>query len=683
MNSDRDRYRKQLQNALEKLDLPKALEALKHLGTEDVTDYLTWKLTQPGAFQMRGDRTKQRKFYDLLFASPAMESAHSSALMVARNLNDKIQIIEELFDETRSSLPMCDVSKFPEDIQFWSHVELASLNVSDLHDGIQRMLAEIKADTVAQVPFAMPEMAIIKLHDGTEVNVDVAYSNIVSTLSLKLKMLSFEHQLFSNDKLAAPPRVAITKEHVFKAGSIELYAITWNALEDSANRTLFFGGEINSMEDAGIPRGAYSEEFYSRFTKRLVFNRVPSTVEVYDFVANRRLLSWAMSNTARIIHGSKQPIPIMATGSAVPDLSGRPFISEEEGITLLTMAEILSFNVFLDKERYHGLTLREWVRGYCSLKLLANVKRSDSCLVTFDENELERGFRDFQIPALHVSTLVHHLTFGKSSRDLHDSPLIRSTDGKYSLLTDIFMASNLPNVLLSRLSSLDTQFEKKGKGFEDKVLAFFRSRNYQCKATSFSIDHAQYEYDALLLLDDTLFLIECKNTLLSGNHAVQALRYSQFIDDAVKQVKRLEGGLKARPEVVESLFDRKLSELALVPIILNSLSYSRPPVDGVYISDYSAISKFFDDSTISECHWEDGEKIVKKVIHRLWVGERPTSQELLTYLDFPPQLKAIMNNLTFYSYPRPTSEASVFISSVLEVDELRLQKSKQTGASIT
>lgn len=683
MSPDYEKNYKQLKNALENLDLSRALESLEHLSTQAIASAFAEKLTRPGAFQIRGNRSKRNKFYAGLLSAPTMINQHGQAQAFARNLQDKIQIIEKCFDKTRSTLPDCIISTFPEDIQFWSHVERASREIELLHDACQREMKNIEEMTESSVAFTMPEMAIIKDSDGNEVNVDSAFSNIINTLSLTLKMLSYEHNLLSSEgKLVAPLKPLITDDHVFKAGSIQLYAITWNALEDIANRTLFFGGEITNMENAKISRDTFPEDFYSIFADPLIFHRSPSEVEVYDFLANRRLHSWAVQNTMLLMQDSEQSMPVMIAGEAAPGLSGGPFVSKEEGVALVTLGEILSFDVFSDQERYHGLTLREWVRGYSSLKLMAKARRAKSCLVTFDKAELERGFRDFRIPDLHVSTLIHHLTFGQDSRDLHDSPLIRSLNDRYSLLADVLLSSNLPNVLLSRLGSLDTQFEKKGKGFEDRVVSFFQRRNYQCKAASFSIDSTQYQCDALLLMDDYLFLIECKNNLLSGNHAVQALRYSQFIDGTVNQVKRLERGLRARPEVVESLFDRKLSELTLVPMILNCLTYSRAPIDGVYISDYSALSKFFNESTISEFSWEDGKKNVRKIIQRLWSGERPTSHELLKYLSSPPQLELIQKHLTYAPYPRPTSENSIFFSCVLGVDESALLKAKQQAPAV-
>lgn len=46
-------------------------------------------------------------------------------------------------------------------------------------------------------------------------------------------------------------------------------------------------------------------------------------------------------------------------------------------------------------------------------------------------------------------------------------------------------------------------------------------------------------------------------------------------------------------------------------------------------------------------------KKIRKVIARLWKGERPTSEELLSYLSFPPQLKVVMEHLTYNSNSIP------------------------------
>lgn len=74
--------------------------------------------------------------------------------------------------------------------------------------------------------------------------------------------------------------------------------------------------------------------------------------------------------------------------------------------------------------------------------------------------------------------------------------------------------------------------------------------------------------------------------------------------------------------------------------------------------------------------------MIRKVIHRLWSGERPTAEELLDYLALPPQLKLIIDHLNYQVFPRPISESEIFFSRVLEVDETAMQQAKQVAPHV-
>lgn len=675
MTAAQNESRKRLKESIEKFDLPAALTLLEEMETDEVAAVLYEKMAQPGAYQIRGNRAKRNKFYDEILNSSAMSASHDSIRAYANEFNEKIKKIENCFDEIRDSLPKCDISRFPGEVQFWSHIERAARELAGLDSAGKEKFDKIEAKLKAGIPTAIPEAMMVQLHGGRTVNIDAAYSGIVEALSLTLKMLSYEQKLLHDGKLIAPRIPAITDDHVYKAGSIQLYAVSWNALENAANRTLFFGGDIGSAQDAKAPIEHFSAGFRSKFADPIFFYRNLTDVEAYDYMANRRLHTWTMQNTMLMSNGAALRGAVMKEGAAVPGLT-EGLVSENEGISLAKLSEILAYDAFKDEERFHGLTLREWVRGYCALGLMAAAKQADSCLVTFDKNEIEQGFRDYKIPEECVPTLIHHLTFGQDSRDLYDSPLIYSEDGKYTLFANVLATCNVTNVLFSRLSSLTTQFDKKGKGFEVRVVSSFVKWGYPCKPTKFKIDGGEYEYDALVLIDDALLLIECKNNLLSSNNAVQAFRYSEAIDENVEQIKRLERGLRERPDVVESLFGRKLDELTLVPVLLNSMTYSRSPVDGIYISDWSALSKFFTESTISRFGLQNGKKVNKKAIHTLWKGKRPTAEELLDYLAMPIQLKLMVKHLRYKYFDRPMSENSIFLAPELDVDEEKMLKAR-------
>ncbi|WP_336817734.1 hypothetical protein [Cedecea sp. MMO-103] len=676
MNTPPKELRKRLKDAFKKFDLHKALAALEEMATEDVTDVLIEKMAQPGAYQIRGDRSIRNKFYDTLLSSSPMLDKHDSIRPHANEINQNIIRIEGYFDNIRDSLPKCEISQYPVDIQFWSQVKLTSCELAEIDSASDKEWGKIEENLKARIPTAMPEALMTQLEHGQIVNVDAVYGGLVGALSLTLKMLSFEKKLLHDGKLVAPTMPAITEDHIYKAGSIQLYALSWNALEDAANRTLYFGGKIGNAQDAEIPNEYFSEEEQVKFPDPIFFYRKPTSVEAYDFMANRRLHSWAMQNTLLMTNMTALHKIVMKEGATVPELAGG-FISEDEFTTLMKLSEILAYDVIQDQERFHGLTLREWVRGYCALGMMGTAKQDDSCLVTFGKSEIEQGLRDYKLPDECIPTIIHHLTFGEDSRDLYDSPLIYSEDGKYTFFANVLKNCNLTNVLFSRLSSLTTNIDKKGKGFEDRVVSSFVKWGYPCKPAKFYIGDAEYEYDALVMIDDTLLLIECKNNLLSGNNTVQAFRYAKSICDNVGQIKRLVSGLRNRPDVVESLFGRKLDDLTLVPIMLNSMTYSREPVEGIYISDWSALSKFFTESTISRFELQDGKKTNMRTIHTLWRGKKPTATELLDYLTMPIQLKMLLEHLRCTYFPNPMSENAIFFAQEMSVDEENMLKARE------
>ncbi|MDS1045930.1 hypothetical protein RJ615_03820 [Klebsiella pneumoniae] len=292
MNTAPKELRKRLKEAFEKFDLPTALAALEEMETEEVADVLIEKMAQPGAYQIRGNRSKRNKFYDTLLNSSAMLDKHDSICPCANEINRNIIRIEGCFDDIRDSLPKCDISQYPVDIQFWSQIERTSCELAEIDSASDKEWGKIEEKLKARIPTAMPEALMTQLEHGGIVNVDAVYSGLVGALSLTLKMLSFEKKLLHDGKLVAPTMPAITEDHIYKAGSIQLYALSWNALEDAANRTLFFGGKIGNAQDAKISIDHFSVEEQVKFPDPIFFYRKPTDIEAYDFMANRRLHTW-------------------------------------------------------------------------------------------------------------------------------------------------------------------------------------------------------------------------------------------------------------------------------------------------------------------------------------------------------------------------------------------------------
>ncbi|GFZ63046.1 hypothetical protein PSE10A_55570 [Pseudomonas amygdali pv. eriobotryae] len=701
MSVENESFRQLLGTALKIYDFPMFTENMTKLSSDEMLDFFEESFAQPGSYSIRGGQKARNNFYLRLLGDDLFSQQFAKAQEYAKGQHAKILAIESEFDKIRATLPKCDISKYPVDIQMWSAVEGASQGLKHFHDKIDQAIQESMG---GNAHYAMPEMLIVKNEEGGDVNIDGAFSSIISTLGLTLKMLAHQNGWIKGGKLIAPSRPTISADHVSKAAAIQQFALAWDALEDAANRTLFFGGEITSFEDGGVPEELFDKSFFATFEDRKVFYRSPCDIEKLDFLANRRLHSWAFQNMTRMFYSPHIDAVVMGAGETPPGLAIHRYISKDEAIVAASLSELFAFDIKDDQEKHHGLTLCEWVRGYSVLKLVVENEFSDTSFVQVDKGFLQASLRAYNLSEASASILINHLTFGPDGRDLFDSPLIVSEDGKYSFLPQALLSANLVVVIPSKLSTLDIELEKsekgmprserdsskkskisakKGKGFEGKVISFFNKLGYDCEAAKFNIDGAPFEYDALLVVDDALLLIECKNTSISGNNAVKALRYAQFLSETIGQIKRLEAGLKLKPDIVKSLFGRDLSEFRLIPLILNSFTYSSPPIDGVYISDFSLIGKFFQERNISEFSYVDGKKKVNKVLHQLWVGEKPTVEELLEYLAFPPQLKLIASHFTYHKYAHYTSEGSMFFAGVLDVDEDAMKLAKLEAPDVS
>jgi len=58
-----------------------------------VAAVLDEKMAQPGAYQIRGNRSKRNKFYDALLGSSVMLGEHDSIRSYANEINEKIKKI--------------------------------------------------------------------------------------------------------------------------------------------------------------------------------------------------------------------------------------------------------------------------------------------------------------------------------------------------------------------------------------------------------------------------------------------------------------------------------------------------------------------------------------------------------------------------------------------------------------
>jgi hypothetical protein len=266
---------------------------------------------------------------------------------------------------------------------------------------------------------------------------------------------------------------------------------------------------------------------------------------------------------------------------------------------------------------------------------------------------------------------INLATFGKSSRDFYDKPLLKLDNGSYYIFHPLFTGFSVFFTVLSVFSELEIIIKNKGKNFETSILDKLRNRDIQAGEFKFKRDLSEYEYDAVFILDNKLFVVECKNRSLPGWNPVRGARFEKFIGKTVAQVNRLVEGLKLHPEVFEEHFGRNISDFEIVPIIMNALPFAFPgKYKGVYLSDSSSFGQFLSSKTISFKEYEGKKnKIVKEQeLLNLWQGDHPNSDDLIAHLDNPIHLEVYRNNIEIQHPWLKASDSVWFTFGELQAD---------------
>ena len=89
---------------------------------------------------------------------------------------------------------------------------------------------------------------------------------------------------------------------------------------------------------------------------------------------------------------------------------------------------------------------------------------------------------------------------------------------------------NITKLVLSTLSSMGKPVQKKGESFEQRVRRFLRDQGLMCERIRFNRAGEEYECDAVLLMDNYLFLFECKNYPSAQNVVSRSVLFSSEHD---------------------------------------------------------------------------------------------------------------------------------------------------------
>jgi hypothetical protein len=390
-----------------------------------------------------------------------------------------------------------------------------------------------------------------------------------------------------------------------------------------------------------------------------------------DFISSHRVIEANTQAFFGVILENNLKNSIVQKLSDINSLDDGRYISEGEICALLAFSQQYGTDIFSDTKTCEGLIIREWVRAYSCLIYLARGSEESTKDHCYSKTQLINLLIAGGLNETKANSFISNVTFGSKSRDLYDCPLLKLDNDKYYLFFKSIQNSNVYFILSSQFSSLDFVYDKKGINFEKQVNEKLIRSNILAKSFKFKRGIDEYEYDSVFIMDEKVFVVECKNRSLPCWNPVRGARFKKFIDDTTLQVKRLVNGLMKHPEVFNGHFDKNISDFEIIPIILSSLPFAYMGVyDDVFISDASSFGRFFDsrEITFNEYQGKNSGQVKKKNIHRQWATLNPTSNDFLEHLDSLIQLRVYLNSLQLNHAWFKISEEVAFTVSTLNID---------------
>jgi len=491
---------------------------------------------------------------------------------------------------------------------------------------------------------------IITDENGKPLNPDAEITAICQVATMTCLGEGFANQWFDNDGvlvLPSLPKLTTPEQGLSELASMNaLFWRNWEAIDEHRR---FLGGMVKHFEAPNLPEWASAQSYTNAAEYRLPDDKI----ERFDLIANDRWKRQIIQNAIEI--SSRTKLSNQAKGLGAPLAIGTGlFVSEEEGLTLITLCETLYHDVSNDMRRYRGLRLAEWTRGYAVLQQYANdqydAESIDSLFPQMSEEDWVDLLTRFGFTATQATQFIGHVLFKKTSRDLYDCPLVKLSNGNLVLFGVSLRGANLSQIMLSALSRMETVFEDKGPDFETYILNFLNKQpGVRAETKAVKKNGKDYQFDILMLFDGTVFMFELKNKTLSSGVAQRIYYGFKSVKDDVKQTERLAQALDNYPEILNELFGEGTSDLPRIDSLLYARPYSWPGgINDITIFDAQSLRRFFTSRhfNVTALHKVGNSKTEMPVpIKDFWEKDMPSADALIKQILCPFQVDLAWENL--------------------------------------
>lgn len=658
-----------------KVDKFKAFIASKKATDEDVLKLVSITLSRPEIIFIHDDKKRLCRNSFISEIKYIVKDYNPEIISFIINKENVINTSEFLFDEIKKEINDCEISKEASNIQIWSHIGRAIAELNILNDNSKNPPKPSQKYTLLS-PYKR-----LKNANGDAYDPDGVLEKCIQYLSITLLLLSYKYKWLSEEMVIIPDKVSVEDSHINNSGNILMLAISWRSLEDISQRCIMFDGSVNT-----IPRDEIPTKYIEKGLKNaFLYERDESEFEVFDAISCERVRKKHLQDIIELNSSASIKSTIADDLSKLGKINEFSFISIDEVYTCQQLNDIFCTDILTENVELHGIELFNWVRGYYIINYLSKLVFEHQHVAEFEKNEIISFFEQAGIEINKAILFIDLISFSKNSQDLFDCPLIKINNDKYHLAYYAFLTPVISRVILSRLSSLNAQISDKGYKFENETRCLITKKLSPCKEFKFKRDSDEYEYDGVFIVDNKIFLLECKNRSLSWYNPVKTYRNRSYMFDTIKQITRLKNALIKYPDVIKEHFNVDVSQYEIIPVIYNCIPFSwKGKINGVYVTDNSSISRFLKSKRINlVITSRNGQRHVPQKKLTLWNGNKPNSDDIIKQLENPIQLAPFLNSRKKVIYPRPASKKSIFFCAEYEVDADAYEKEEMKLFSIS
>lgn len=543
-------------------------------------------------------------------------------------LVEQIQVIEAGYRLISASICDLPISARPPERQLAAVYHRAAIDFDALHSRGPHFPKS------ADGSITFDGRVVVQNADGGVADFDAMTESLTTLLANCIDFLAHQRWSTTTD-LDVPVLPVPSEEEIEQAAPLLALSQGWMRWQRWERQARYWGGSIRRLTGDAIPADVGGRALTH------LFDHQRGDGDYFDWVAVERLKQVSAQDHHRLMRR-----PLRYVGETGAPLPPRGFVDMAECLA----ANLLFQGAYLDPSDItprKGATIPEWLRGYSVLRRIAGeaLEREDGPLdrhlLALSRSELTDRLVGTGLSPAGADAFVDGVTYSADSVDLFDAPLLRQGPDRFLLFGPTAANIDAGRAILSNLPNLGESLEHKGTLFERAVAAFFTAIGLPVFTPNRKFGTERYQVDVLVQWGTTLFLFECKNTAPSNLHPKLALDFEQRRGEDLYQVKRLVAGLSAHPEILTDLGGPDPNRLTIVPVLLYAMPFAKAgPEDGVYSTDWSILSRFFERGDLgSENHFDSGDEVDpvthRQVTERIWRGVRPTLEDLLRALETP------------------------------------------------